>query len=174
MKCSPLALALILAAGPARAGTELLVTAGGGHTGETAVQGCLDQGNGICPANGHPAVAMLGAGMARVSDSGVRGSLRLEGAFSVNKLRGRYGQLLGAAGWQGEWVILEGGLGSALLWSPGKAGAQLAGVLHAGLGVRLLPSLSVVARIDQLVSDDSRPYFLMGALEWLPLFKGGF
>jgi hypothetical protein len=169
MKCSRLAaLALILVAGPARAGTELLVTAGGGFGKEGASHGCLETGNGTCPATRPSGVMLLGAGFARVADDGVRGSLHLEGAVSFGGDQNRSVQLLGTAGWQGHRLVAEGGLGTALLWSSDHDPA-LGGLLHLGVGLRIVPSLSVVARADTVISDDRRPYFLGLALEFSPL-----
>ena len=169
------ALALILGAAPAYADNDLVVTAAGGVSREGAAQACLDEGAGACPANKLAPVILLGAGLARAAeDSGVRGSVRLEGALSLAGQRNHQVQLLGTAGWQGRWPIVEVGLGSALLWSPDHDPAP-AGVFHFGAGVRILPSLSALARADALVSDDRRPYFLGLALEFLPLraFRGG-
>src|SRR4051812_7711042 len=113
----PLPLGFFLIAGPAFANTELVVTGGGGVTGESAHVGCLEQGQGSCPANDHAGTILIGAGMARVSDTGVRGSLKLEGMFSFGESKRRQGRILGAAGWQGDWLVVEGGIGSALLWT---------------------------------------------------------
>jgi hypothetical protein len=162
-------LGLMLVSGPALANTELVVTGGGGMATELATRGCLDTGPDKCPANQRDGAILIGAGMARVSDLGVRGSLRLEGAFSFGGSRGRQVQMLGAAGWQGRWLMVEGGLGSALLWSAAQHGPGLGGLLHAGVGLRVLPVLSVVARADTAISDDHRPFFLGLAIEWLPL-----
>lgn len=170
MKCiQPVALASILIATPALASNELVVTAGGGLTSEMGSVGCLESGPGSCPASFEAGTVMLGAGFARVSDVGVRGSLKLEGAFSFGDTKWRQAQLLGAAGWQGDWMIVEGGLGTALLWSWSQSGATLGGLLHGGLGVRIVSPLAVIARVDAAISDAHRPVFLGLALEWLPL-----
>jgi hypothetical protein len=165
----PLALGFSLIAAPAFASTEFIVTGGGGITGEAAQVGCLEQGQGSCPANDHAGTILIGAGMARVSDIGVRGSLKLEGMFSFGDSKRRQGRILGAAGWQGDWLVVEGGIGSALLWTRGQSGAKLGGVLHAGVGLRVLRPLTVMARADSSISDDHRPYFFGVAIEYLPL-----
>src|SRR5438552_2056800 len=79
-----LAVSLVLSAGSAHAGTEVVVTAGGGLTGETVAQECLvDSAQASCPAGEHAGVAMLGLGITRVADDGVRGSLHLEGGLTL-------------------------------------------------------------------------------------------
>jgi hypothetical protein len=168
MKCiRPVVLGSMLVAAPAFASNELVVTAGGGLTSEMAAPGCVDAGEG-CPEL-EASTLLLGAGFARVSDIGVRGSLKLEGAFSFGETRWRQAGILGAAGWQGDWMMVEGGLGTALLWSWNQSGATLGGLLHAGLGVRILRPLAVIARVDAAISDEHQPVFLGLALEWLPL-----
>jgi hypothetical protein len=165
----PLALGLTLIAAPAFANTDLVVTGGGGVVSELATRACLEQGQGKCPANQHPGTMLLGAGISRVSDVGVRGSLRLEGVFSFGDTKGRQGQILGAAGWQGDWLVIEGGLGWALLWSADQSGARLGGLLHGGLGLRVLPALTLLVRTDAAISEGHQPFFLGATVEWLPL-----
>jgi len=168
MKCSqPLALGLMLIAAPAFANTELVITGGGGVTRELAERGCLDQGPGSCPANQQAGTVLLGAGIARISEIGVRGSLKLEGALSFGEAQWRQVQILGAAGWQGDWLIVEGGLGTALLTSRDQS-VTLGGILHGGLGLHILPPLALLARVDLAVSDEHRPLFLGLAIEWVP------
>jgi hypothetical protein len=163
-----LALGLMLIAAPAFANTELMITGGGGFTSELAERGCLDQGPGSCPANQKAGTALLGAGIARISDIGVRGSLKVEGALSFGEAQWRQVQILGAAGWQGDWLIVEGGLGTALLTSRDQS-VTLGGLLHGGLGLRILAPLAVLARVDAAVSDEHRPLFLGLTLEWVPM-----
>ena len=174
MKCSRLAaLALILSGARASASTELIVTAGGGVGREGGALGCLDEtGTGSCPSTRPWGALLLGAGIERVSEGGVRGSLRLEGNLGFGQLHNRDVHLVGVAGWQGERLILEGGLGSALLWNA-EHDPALGGLFHLGLGVRILPALSALVRLDAIISDDRRPYFFGLALEYRPLFRAG-
>jgi hypothetical protein len=175
MKCIWVTALALLSARAASAETELVVTGGGGVVSELAEQGCLEQAQGQCPANQHPGAMLVGAGFSRVSDIGVRGSLRLEGVFSFGGSKGRQGQILGAAGWQGDWLVIEGGLGWALLWDASYSGPRFGGLLHGGLGLRVIRPLAVVIRTDLAVSENHQPFFLGLALEYLPFVpvRGG-
>jgi hypothetical protein len=149
---------------------ELVVTAGGGLGGVFQSEGCLD-GLGGCKLRRDSGTVLLGAGLFDVSNGGVRGALRLEGSMALGQGRGHHADVLGIVGWQGERLVIEGGMGSALLWSArsGTASHEFGGLFHAGLGVRLDPSLVVLARGDLVVGNHLGSRFLGLTFEWLPL-----
>jgi hypothetical protein len=161
-------------------GPDVVVTAGGGYGGVGRPTACSVDQSSCDDKRGWPA-ALLGLGIFQVSDSGVRGSLRLEGVMAFGQGAGAYADVLGVIGWQGERLVLEGGMGSALLWSRREQGPahQLGGMFHAGLGLRVLPALAVLARADTLQADSLSGTFLGLTLEYLPLrrpsvnFAGG-
>jgi hypothetical protein len=165
-----LAITMFVLEGAAQARPALMVTAGGGLGGIYQHEVCID--GGTCVARkGTGWSALIGAGLFDVSESGVRGALRLEGALSFGPGRGHQANVLGVVGWQGERLVLEAGMGSSALGSVTGDSTRwgLGGLFHAGAGFRLTPALTVLARGDAIKSQDMNATFLGLTLEWLAL-----
>jgi hypothetical protein len=147
---------------------DLVVTAGGGYGGVFEPVVCLDEQP--CGGESNSGTLLMGAGLFKAARGGARGGLRLEGALAFGDGRGHYADLLGIVGWEGNLLIVEGGLGAGLFWSvKGETRRELGGLLHSGAGVRWNPSVAVLARADILKTERMYGVFLGLAIEWLPL-----
>jgi len=96
--------------------------------------------------------------------------MRIEGALGFGQGRGHHADLIAVAGWQGLHVVSEIGFGGSVVWGAGPSPRrrELGRLLHAGLGVRLGPSLNLLARLDLLPTENMMGTFAGLALEWQP------